>query len=164
MRVLKPTAWLSTFCMILVTLLAGSIEIAAAGQLFVAGDSIGVGIAQAARLPSVAKGSATTSALASQLRRVPAGSTVIVSIGTNDAIAGRASANLPSRPDLNLVYVGPPCVQTKWNGTQQRFAKFLATHARHIALPCLISTRAKDGVHFTGAGYAKLWATIRDNL
>ncbi len=133
-------------------------------KLYVAGDSIGVGIAAAAHLPSVASGSAPTAALGAQLARIPAGSTVIISTGTNDAVAGRDSAKLPTRSDLNLVYVGPPCVQTKWNDTQQKFAAFLAANTRHISLPCLVATRAKDGVHFTGAGYATLWATIRQQL
>jgi lysophospholipase L1-like esterase len=136
----------------------------AAEKLYVAGDSIGSGIAEAAHLQSVARTGASAAALAKQLQQVPSGSTVIVSIGTNDAIGGHASAKLPDRPDLNLVYVGPPCVQTKWSATQRKFAAFLAAHTRHIALPCLTSARSKDGVHFTAEGYAKLWATIRKGL
>jgi hypothetical protein len=167
MRVLKSVLQHSgLFVLGAASLVAGvaTVDAASPSKLYVAGDSIGVGIAEAAHLPSVASGSAPTSALAAQLERIPAGSTVIISTGTNDAVAGHDSAKLPTRSDLKLVYVGPPCVQTKWNNTQKRFAAFLAANTRHIALPCLVATRAKDGVHFTGAGYATLWATIRQQL
>jgi lysophospholipase L1-like esterase len=167
MRVFKTLSVGSKPYVLTVAFLAASATPVIAGgpsKIYVAGDSIGVGIAKAAHLPSVARTSASASALGSQLRGVPVGSTVIISIGTNDAVAGRTNARLPNRPDLNLVYVGPPCVKTKWNGTQLRFATFLARNTRHIALPCLASARAKDGVHFTGAGYARLWATIRHKL
>jgi len=167
MRVIKSLLRSSRFLALAAVFLAAGVATADAdssSRVYVAGDSIGVGIAEAAHLPSVASGSAPTSALAAQLERIPPGSTVIVSTGTNDAVAGHDSAKLPTRADLKLVYVGPPCVQTKWNDTQQRFAAFLAANTRHISLPCLVATRTKDGIHFTGAGYAALWATIRQQL
>ena len=167
MRVISSLLRSSRFLALAAVFLAAGVATADAdssSRVYVAGDSIGVGIAEAAHLPSVASGSAPTSALAAQLERIPPGSTVIVSTGTNDAVAGHDSAKLPTRADLKLVYVGPPCVQTKWNDTQQRFAAFLAANTRHISLPCLVATRTKDGIHFTGAGYATLWATIRQQL
>lgn len=137
--------------------------------VYVAGDSIGVGIAQAAHLPSVAKEGAPMSRAAAQLAGVPMGAIVIVSLGTNDAVAGKTSAPIApyeaiaKQRNLRLVWVGPPCMLTTWASTAAKFSAWLDRHVQHhIALPdCMTAQRAGDGIHFTMTGYARLWATIR---
>ena len=77
----------------LALLLFAAPSIAFAQEGRVIGDSLGVGVDWAAKLPSTAKNSVAiySGAILEQLRQAHKGETVFMSLGTNDAVGGEKS-------------------------------------------------------------------------
>lgn len=145
-------------------------------EFYVAGDSIGMGVGMASQLPSVAAISIAIRGpkIIEQLRAVPVGSTVFLSLGTNDA-AGNLVKGGPDlerllafaqERRLKIYWVGPPCVLKPWDETAKKLDESLrADLARsgvtyvsmRAAVLCDPAVRAKDGVHFTMTGYRMMW-------
>ena len=102
--------------------LVPSLREAASGRVI--GDSIGVGVSWAAKLPSTAKNSVAiySGAIMEQLRQAKKGETVFLSLGTNDAVGGALDvkakvAAIVAEADqlgVKLVWIGPPCVLKPW--------------------------------------------------
>src|SRR5579863_8407291 len=90
----------------------------------VIGDSIGVGVSWAAKIPSTAKNSVAiySGAILEQLRQAQKGETVFMSLGTNDAVGGALDVKAKvaqilaeaDRLGVKLVWIGPPCVLKPW--------------------------------------------------
>lgn len=148
----------------------------ASGGGEVIGDSIGVGVGWASKLPSRAKISVSiqSGAILEQLRQAPRGDTVFMSLGTNDAVGG--ALNVKSRVDaivktadeegIKLVWIGPPCVFKPWDQSSIKLDGILAeelkgTSVKYVSMRgadiCDHSVRAGDGVHFSMTGYSRLW-------
>ena len=145
-------------------------------NIYVGGDSLGVGVGWAGKAPSVAKESVriTSKLPISQINQVPDGSTLFLSLGTNDAVGGvlkvqdSVSAILSAAADRNIrvVWLGPPCVFKNWDDSAKALDGVLAglmaqnsvtyVSMRDDAL-CVRSLRAGDGVHFTMRGYRMMW-------
>jgi hypothetical protein len=148
-------------------------------SIYVGGDSLGVGVGMASRAPSVAKESVRISfdkkkLAIGQIERVPVGSTLFLSLGTNDAVGGvtavqdgvSAIVSAAQARSIRLVWLGPPCVFKTWDTSAKALDGVLASvlaadgityvSMRDDAL-CVRSLRAGDGVHFTMRGYRMMW-------
>jgi hypothetical protein len=142
----------------------------------VIGDSIGVGVSWAAKIPSTAKNSVAiySGAIMEQLRQAKRGETVFLSLGTNDAVGGaidvkaRVAAILAEADKLGvkLVWIGPPCVRKGWERYSKQLDGILAaqlagTSATYVSTQddefCSARLHAPEGVHFTMAGYTRMW-------
>ena len=142
----------------------------------VIGDSIGVGVSWAAKIPSTAKNSVSiySGAIMEQLRQAQKGETVFVSLGTNDAVGGALDvkskvAAIVSEADslgVKLVWIGPPCVLKPWEEYSKKLDGILAselssTSAIYVSTQgpefCDPGVHAAEGVHFTMAGYTRIW-------
>lgn len=162
-----------------VTALALAVVPAAAHteDVHVIGDSIGEGLHLATGIPSPANRfnvAIYTGKALEQLKGIPRGATVVMSLGTNDAVAGltdqtakvQALAAAAEAQGVKLVWVGPPCVLTKWEDHARALDANLAATLKDTAVTyvsaqdpefCAASLHAGDGVHFTMAGYGRLW-------
>jgi lysophospholipase L1-like esterase len=155
---------------------------AACAQAFAAngvvvGDSLGVGISMAGGLENHAKNSVTirgTRAI-EQLREVRPGSTVFMSLGTNDAVGPVKGieksidhvVQAANAARVKLIWLGPPCVNKAWDKNaaeldgilRERLAGsgvvYVSMRDQNICAP---SVRSKDGVHFNMQGYRAMWA------
>lgn len=145
-------------------------------DIYVGGDSLGVGVGYAGKAKSVADESVriTSNVPLKQIAKVPKGSTLFLSLGTNDAVGGvlKVQANVDaiisaaSDRQIKVVWLGPPCVFKTWDKDAEALdgvlASLMATEGityvsmRDDAL-CVKSLRAKDGVHFTMKGYRMMW-------
>jgi len=148
----------------------------ALASIYVGGDSLGVGVGMASRAPSVAKESVriTSKLPVNQIYEVPKGSTLFLSLGTNDAVGGvlkvqkSVEAILSAAADrgIRVIWLGPPCVFKNWDDSAKALDGVLAgimaqegvtyVSMRDDAL-CVRSLRAGDGVHFTMKGYRMMW-------
>ena len=148
----------------------------ALGSIYVGGDSLGVGVGLASRAPSVARESVriTSKLPVTQIEEVPKGSTLFLSLGTNDAVGGvlkvqksvDAILSAAADRDIKVVWLGPPCVFKTWDDDAKALDDVLASimaqqgvtyvSMRDDAL-CVRSLRAGDGVHFTMKGYRMMW-------
>jgi hypothetical protein len=153
---------------------APSLAEAEAGRII--GDSIGVGISWAAKIPSTAKNSVAiySGAILEQLRQARPGETVFLSLGTNDAVGGaldvhaRVAAILAAADaqGVKLVWMGPPCVLKPWEQYSRKLDEILKQQleggpATYVSLQdpkfCERSVHAPEGVHFNMAGYTLMW-------
>jgi hypothetical protein len=142
----------------------------------VIGDSLGVGVDWAAKLPSLAKNSVAIhgGAILEQIRQVPNGSTVFMSLGTNDAVGGAVDVKKPVQDilaavkarEIKLVWLGPPCVFKPWDKHAATLDGVLreqldGTGVTYVSMRgadiCDRSLRGAEGVHFTMAGYTLMW-------
>jgi hypothetical protein len=148
---------------------------AATGRVI--GDSIGVGVSWAAGkgVISTAKNSVAiySGAIMEQLRQAKRGETVFVSLGTNDAVGGaldvkaKVAAILAEadRLGVKLVWIGPPCVLKPWEKYSRELDGILAAEldgkATYVSTQseefCSAKLHAGEGVHFTMAGYTRMW-------
>lgn len=156
-----------------------------------AGDSLGVGMAAAAGLPSVAVVGVhgiDVRAIGRQLDKVPAGHQVLISMGTNDAHDNPAQADKlraavvvyaiqRARLDsIPIVVIGPPRIAASWDASAAAMDEAL-NHSlalpHGVPLPLLVRlreldvsklTRSKDGIHFTALGYGVLWAFVKARI
>lgn len=142
----------------------------------VIGDSIGVGVSWAAKIPSTAKNSVAiySGAIMEQLSQAQKGETVFMSLGTNDAVGGaldvkaRVAAIVAQADKLGvkLVWIGPPCVLKPWEEYAKKLDGALAatlsgTSVTYVSTQgaefCDVSVHAAEGVHFTMTGYTRIW-------
>ncbi len=142
----------------------------------VIGDSIGVGVSWAAKIPSTAKNSVSiySGAIMEQLNAAQRGETVFLSLGTNDAVGGaldvkaRVAAVVAQAEKLGvkLVWIGPPCVLKPWEEYAKKLDAELAsslsgTSATYVSTQgpefCDASVHAQEGVHFNMTGYTRIW-------
>jgi hypothetical protein len=142
----------------------------------VIGDSIGVGVSWAAKIPSTAKNSVSiySGAIMEQLSQAKKGETVFMSLGTNDAVGGaldvkaKAAAIVAEADKLGvkLVWIGPPCVLKPWEEYAKKLDAILAaelsgTSATYVSTQgaefCDAKVHAPEGVHFDMAGYTRIW-------
>jgi hypothetical protein len=149
---------------------------ALAENAVIVGDSIGVGVDWAAKLPSQAKNSVAiyNGWVLEQLRQAPRGATVFMSLGTNDAVGGALNVKKPvetivataESQGVKLVWMGPPCVLPAWEAHAKQLDEILATQlagtsVQYVSMQdpglCDRSLRAPDGVHFNMAGYTRMW-------
>jgi lysophospholipase L1-like esterase len=179
----------STICGILLVLGLGlSAARAEPNSGLVAGDSLGEGVTYASHLPSFAERSVSirSGAAVAQIERATPGTTVFLSLGTNDSVAvGNASINVraldggiqrivdaAAKAQVHLVWLGPPCVFKPWN----KNAVALDAHLKdvlgtagvlYVSMQdeprlCERSVRAPDGVHFSMTGYHLMWDKARE--
>ena len=142
----------------------------------VIGDSIGVGVSWAAKIPSTAKNSVSiySGAIMEQLNQAKKGETVFMSLGTNDAVGGALDvkahvAAIVAEADklgVKLVWIGPPCVLKPWEEYAKKLDGILAselsgTSATYVSTQgeefCDAKVHAPEGVHFSMAGYTRMW-------
>lgn len=143
------------------------------------GDSIGVGLSLASGVKRLAHNSVTIGRddILGQIAQVPAGTVAFLSLGTNDAVG--SIAGVSARIDkvlaavdaagVSAVWVGPVCVIKPWNSTVSELdgilRKKLAGRMPYVSVAgesfCDTSIRGHDGVHFTFAGYGRIWAMAR---
>ncbi|MEO6015518.1 MAG: hypothetical protein ABIQ30_18270 [Devosia sp.] len=143
---------------------------------YVGGDSLGVGVGMAGKAPSVADESVRIKSKLplKQIASVPKGSTLFMSLGTNDAVGGVMSVDAAvsdiitaaTARDIKLVWLGPPCVFKNWDDDAEALDGKLsglmsAQNVTYVSMRgddlCSKSVRAKDGVHFTMKGYRLMW-------
>ncbi|MDE3177282.1 MAG: hypothetical protein KGM15_14360 [Pseudomonadota bacterium] len=142
----------------------------------VIGDSIGVGVSWAAKITSTAKNSVAiySGAIMEQLRLAKKGETVFMSLGTNDAVGGALDVKAKvaaivaeaDRLGVKLVWIGPPCVRKDWEQYARKLDGILAadlsgTSVTYVSTQgaefCDARVHAAEGVHFTMAGYTRMW-------
>jgi hypothetical protein len=151
---------------------------AATGRVI--GDSIGVGVYWGAKgasnVVSTAKNSVAiySGAIMEQLRQAHKGETVFMSLGTNDAVGGALDVKAKvaaivaeaDRLGVKLVWIGPPCVLKDWEQYARKLDGILAaelssTSATYVSMQdpefCSARLHAGEGVHFTMAGYTRMW-------
>lgn len=152
---------------------------ARAEDIRIIGDSIGEGVHLATNYPSPANRfnvAIYTPFIFQQIREMPHGATVIMSLGTNDAVGGAAALDVKKRveaivaaadaQEIKLYWLGPPCVLKPWETYSKKLDEILqaqlsGTSVTYVSLQdpafCEASLHAGDGVHFTMAGYARMW-------
>jgi len=150
---------------------------ARAADVRIIGDSIGEGVHLVTNLPSPANRfnvAIYTSFIFQQLREMPRGATVIMSLGTNDAVGGALDVEkrveqivaAADAQGVKLYWLGPPCVLKPWETYSKKLDEILAaqlagTAVTYLSLQdpdyCERTLHAPDGVHFTMAGYARMW-------
>ena len=142
----------------------------------VIGDSLGVGVNFAAKMHSLATNSVRIQGgqILAQIRQLKSGTTAFMSLGTNDAVGGavdvkKAVAAIVATADetgVKLVWIGPPCVIKPWNSYSRQIdglvkAQLQGTSAIFVSMQgadlCSPGVHARDGVHFTMAGYTSMW-------
>jgi hypothetical protein len=159
-------------------LLAGVAPAAAhAEEVRIIGDSIGEGLHLASSVPSPANRfnvAIYTPKIFEQIREMPRGANVVMSLGTNDAVAGLDEQRqrigeivaAAGAQGIKLTWLGPPCVRTAWEVHSEKLDKVIAatlagTSVAYVSAQapefCAPGLHAGDGVHFTMAGYRLLW-------
>ena len=145
----------------------------------VIGDSIGVGVSWAAKSSGVVSTAKNSVAIYSgqimeQLRQAKRGETAFLSLGTNDAVGGALDVKTKvaqilaeaDRLGVKLVWIGPPCVRKPWEQYSRKLDAILAaqlagTSAKYVSTQdaefCSTRLHAAEGVHFTMAGYTRMW-------
>ena len=161
----------------LALMLLAAPSLASAEDIRIIGDSIGEGLHLATNIPSPANRfnvAIYTPFIFQQIKEMPRGSTVFMSLGTNDAVGGaldvekRVAAIVAAAEaqGIKLYWVGPPCVLKPWQVHSKKLDEILqdqlaGTAVTYVSLQdpafCDPSLHAGDGVHFSMAGYARLW-------
>jgi hypothetical protein len=151
--------------------------LARAEDIHIVGDSIGEGLHLASNYPSPANRfnvAIYTGKAIDQIKTMPRGANVVLSLGTNDAVAGLtdqkakvdAIVAAAAAQGIKLTWVGPPCVRTPWEVHAKALDENLAaalkgTDVAYVSAQepefCSPSIHAGDGVHFSMAGYSRLW-------
>ena len=149
----------------------------AAEDIRVIGDSIGEGVHLATNYPSPANRfnvAIYTPNIFQQIKEMPEGAKVFMSLGTNDAVGGlvdqkKRVADIVAAAEaqkIKLYWLGPPCVIKPWEVSSRKLDEALAAHlactsVNYVSLQdsgfCDASLHAGDGVHFTMAGYSRIW-------
>jgi hypothetical protein len=154
-------------------------SLAFAEDIRIIGDSIGEGVHMVTNLPSPANRfnvAIYTPFIFQQLREMPRGATVFMSLGTNDAVGGAAALDVQKRVEaivaaadaqgIKLYWMGPPCVLKPWETYSKKLdeilkAQLAGTSVTYVSMQdasfCEPSIHAGDGVHFSMAGYTRMW-------
>jgi lysophospholipase L1-like esterase len=147
---------------------------------YVLGDSLGVGVAEVAHVKGLARISVHIrgpKALA-QLAQTPAGSTVFLVLGTNDANGSIARLDKSiedivreaEKKNITLVWIGPPCVRKSWDTRARELdgilrEKLADTSVRYVSMRddqmCSGALHEPDGVHLKTKGYMHMWQKAR---
>jgi lysophospholipase L1-like esterase len=164
------------FLLILFTALTIGALAARAAQGIILGDSIGVGVAAASGVKTLAHNSVIIrqKAVLEQIAQVPKGAVAFISLGTNDAVGSikgvgaqiERVAGAIEAAGIKAVWIGPVCVIQPWNATIAQLDAVLREkldgRIAYVSVAgesfCDASIRGHDGVHFTFAGYRKIWA------
>jgi hypothetical protein len=168
--------------LLLALLIMAAPSSAFAEDVRIVGDSIGEGLHLVSNLPSLANRfnvAIYTPFIFQQLKEMPKGATVVMSLGTNDAVGGAAAMDVAKRVDsivatadaqgVKLYWMGPPCVLKPWETYSRKLDEILAkqlagTDVTYISAQdpafCDASLHGGDGVHFGMAGYARLWQKV----
>jgi hypothetical protein len=153
---------------------------AANAAAYVLGDSIGEGVAIVSGLKGLAHISVHIrgpKALA-QISETPAGSTVFIVLGTNDADGSIKNIEksiddvvaAAARKQLTMYWIGPHCVRAKFDQRARELDEILrerlaSTTVKYISMrdPKLCSGNfyEPDGVHLTMSGYRVMWEKAR---
>lgn len=155
---------------------AGAAPVHAANEI-VSGDSLGVGIAMASGFENRAANSVSIRAgsAVEQLRKIRPGSTVFMSLGTNDAVGSIKGLDkgidrivqTAKASRLKLIWIGPPCVNKAWDSRAVELdgilrARLTGSGITYVSMRdpslCSPSVRASDGVHFNMEGYRSMWS------
>lgn len=160
--------------LVAVFLLGGCSHVEA--RTVVAGDSLCVGLAQAAGLKSYARVGAPTREVVSQLRRIEEGATVIVCAGTNDSAAKLAGFNdavdavllEAKKRNQRIIWVGPISTSLWWDRYSDQADTLLALKTKpYVSLRAIgwnRGERAVDHIHLTRNGQLRLWGIIKEKL
>ena len=151
-----------------------------AAEALVLGDSIGLGLAAAIGLKSIARVSLSLrrSDVGAQLKQIPAEAVGLMSIGLNDAAdpVEHLSKSIEKIVETalgtqrKLVWIGPPCVTKAWDKRAEALDAYLKqrlekTGIQYVSLRdaniCAPKLRTRDGEHFTVDGYRYVWDKIR---
>ena len=147
---------------------------------YVLGDSLGVGVAEVAHVKGLARISVHIrgpKALA-QIAQTPAGSTVFLVLGTNDANGSIARldksieniVHAAEKKNITLVWIGPPCVRKSWDTRARELdgilrEKLADTSVRYVSMRddqmCSGALHEPDGVHLKTKGYVHMWQKAR---
>jgi hypothetical protein len=152
---------------------------AAKPSFYIVGDSIGEGLRWASGEPGDTKRGLPirngVPTIIHQIQGAPADATLIVSLGTNDAIAGTpvdmlapyVTRILDERHGRRLVWVGPPEPHTSWVLRAKTVDAYLfgavpAAGGIYVSLigQAYKPPHAPDGVHYALAGYKALWRVV----
>jgi hypothetical protein len=156
------------------------VEQPAVASGLVLGDSIGEGVAQASGLKGLARISVHIRGprALEQISQTPAGSTVFLVLGTNDADGSIANLDrhidnivqAAARKSIKLVWIGPPCVRKSWDSRARELdgilgTKLAAKSVQYVSMRderlCSGSLHEPDGVHLKVKGYAYMWEKAR---
>ena len=97
-----------------------------------------------------------------------------MSLGTNDAVGGaldvqkrvQAIVAMADQLGVKLVWMGPPCVLKPWESYSKKLdeilrAQLAGTSVVYVSMQdttfCDPSVHAAEGVHFSMAGYTRMW-------
>ena len=161
----------------LILLLVAGASAASAEEVGIIGDSIGEGLHLASGRPSPANRfnvAIYTPKIFDQIREMPRGANVVMSLGTNDAVAGLVEQQArialivaaAREQGIKLTWLGPPCVRTAWENHSKDLDAVIGGALEGTAVTyvsaqdpefCAPALHAGDGVHFTMAGYRALW-------
>jgi hypothetical protein len=142
-------------------------------NLYIAGDSIGQGVASASRANSLAVSGKrfTDPTMLDQLRNVPRGATVQIYGGTNDAAGGiidpklyaEQMARIKKMADengFNVSIHGPARSSKRWDSNSEQIDAIMRQSAQESGLTYRsnrsFTADEADGVHFSSRAYGRL--------
>ena len=147
---------------------------------YVLGDSLGLGVATVSKLTNLWKISIHIrgNKMQEQITRTPPGSTVFLTLGTNDANGSIAKLDKSiddlvqafEKRNITVVWLGPPCVKQSWDNRARELDAILAkrfenTSVRYVSMRddvmCSWTFHERDGVHLKMKGYAYMWEKAR---
>jgi lysophospholipase L1-like esterase len=113
-----------------------------------------------------------------QIAQTPPGSTVFLTLGTNDANGSIAKLDKSiddlvqafEKKKITVVWMGPPCVRQSWDTRSKELDAILAkrfenTTVRYVSMRddvmCSGVYHERDGVHLKMKGYAHMWEKAR---
>jgi hypothetical protein len=172
----RPAVWWALAALALVCCPRGQAQATA----YVLGDSLGVGVSAVAHVKGFARNSIHIRGRKAleQFAQVPAGSTVFLVLGTNDANGSiarldKSIANIlriVQAKNITLVWMGPPCVRKSWDSRARELDAILRdkladTGVRYVSMRddamCSGEFQDRDGVHLKTKGYAHMWQKAR---
>jgi hypothetical protein len=152
----------------------------AQASAYVLGDSLGLGIAQVSHLKNLSKISIHIRGpkMQAQIAQTPPGSTVFLTLGTNDANGSIAKLDKSiddivqafEKKNITVIWMGPPCVRQSWDTRARELdvmlqKRFENTTVRYVSMRdevlCSGVYHERDGVHLKMKGYAHMWEKAR---
>jgi hypothetical protein len=155
----------------------------AGATAYVLGDSIGEGVAIASGLKGLARISVHIRGAKAleQINQTPAGSTVFIVLGTNDADGNIKNIEKSidaivagaQRKHLTMTWIGPHCVRKSWDARSRELDEILRTRLANTSVKyvsmrdprlCSGDFHASDGVHLKMSGYRYMWEKARTTV